>query len=86
MFGDTGSSISVSASNFVNNWVTGGVLVVSNGTASYKDVGLTNNVGGTAGDEMLQSSQGSTVTLNSVDVHSNTFDVSRKSNHATRQH
>jgi hypothetical protein len=72
-----GSSISVNASDFTSNLVHGGMLVVNNrSTATYEQVDLPKNVGGTAIGGMFQSLEGSTVTLTSVNVQSNRFDVS----------
>ena len=78
VFSEMGSTISVNSSNFTNNVVHGGMLVVVNSrsTATYKQVNLTENVGGTAMGGIFQSLEGSSVTLNRVNVQSNTFDVS----------
>ena len=73
---DTDSSISVSDSDFSNNIVKGGMVVVLNSSATLEQVSMTNNVGGTSQVGMLQSLNGTTLQLNDVFVQSNTFDVS----------
>jgi hypothetical protein len=82
---DTGSTVSILGSNFTSNSVTSAMLVLrSNGTAIYEQITLTKNKGGTSEAGMLQSVEGSTLSLKRVDAISNTFDVRYLYNYVSR--
>lgn len=68
--------MSVSDADFSDNIVKGGMAVVLNSTATYEQVGLSNNKGGTAQVGMFQSLEGAVLQLTDVYAQSNTFDVS----------
>lgn len=73
---DSDSTLSVMGSNFTSNSVTSSLLVLrSNGTAICEQISFTKNKGETADAGMLQSLEGSTLSLKRVDAISNTFDV-----------
>jgi hypothetical protein len=82
---DTGSTVSILGSNFTSNSVTSAMLVLrSNGTAIYEQITFTKNKGGTSEAGMLQSVEGSTLSLKRVDAISNTFDVRYLYNYVSR--